>query len=130
MTTATNRRWTDEKMELAMGRLLRAGVVLAAAVVILGGVMHLWQSKGATPQEYHVFHGTAKALRHPGTILQGVAHGDGTSVIQLGLLLLVATPVARVIFAVAGFLVERDWMYTVVSAVVLGILVYGLVRGG
>jgi len=52
--------------------------------------------------------------------------GDPAALIQLGVLLLVATPVARVVFAVVGFALERDRLYVVVSVAVLAILAASL----
>lgn len=128
--TDTRRSWGDEKMEMAMGHLLRAGVVLAAIVVAIGAGVHLHAAKGVPVAEYRVFHGTPETYRHMTTITQAAFHGDGAAIIQFGLLLLIATPIARVVFAVFGFLAERDWLYTLVSAIVLGILVYSFVRAG
>jgi uncharacterized membrane protein len=48
------------------------------------------------------------------------------AVIQLGLLLLVATPVARVIFSVFAFAWERDWLYVLLTLIVLAVLLYSL----
>jgi len=50
------------------------------------------------------------------------AHG----IIQLGLLLLIATPVARVAFSVVAFAAERDWLYVAITLIVLAILIYSL----
>jgi uncharacterized membrane protein len=44
----------------------------------------------------------------------------------LGLLLLIATPVARVAFSVIGFALEKDWMYVVITLIVLALLIYSL----
>jgi len=63
-------------------------------------------------------------------VIDGVVHGDSISVIQLGVLLLIATPIARVLFSVIGFARERDWMYVAFSTLVLALLLYGLVHGG
>jgi uncharacterized membrane protein len=49
-------------------------------------------------------------------------------VIQLAVLLLIATPVARVVFALIGFGIERDKLYMAVSAVVLAVLLFGFLR--
>jgi uncharacterized membrane protein len=62
--------------------------------------------------------------------LRGIAGGQASAVIQLGILLLIATPICRVIFAVIGFLIERDRLYVVVSLVVLAVLLFGMLRGG
>jgi uncharacterized membrane protein len=48
--------------------------------------------------------------------------------IQLGLLLLIATPVARVAVAIVGFALERDRLYTVISLIVLLILLASLIH--
>ena len=54
-------------------------------------------------------------------------HGRG--LIQLGLLVLIATPVARVAFSFFAFLHERDWTYVFVTVLVLGLLLYSLFGG-
>jgi uncharacterized membrane protein len=46
------------------------------------------------------------------------------------LLILIATPIARVIFAVIGFARERDMLYTIISLIVLAVLAFSLVHGG
>ena len=116
----------DKEMELTMGHLLRAGVLLAAAVVLVGGILYLSQMRGPRT-DYSVFHGAAAELRSPSAIAKHAFTGDSRSIIQLGLLLLIATPVARVAFALFGFSAEKDWLYVAVSAIVLGVLVYSLV---
>jgi uncharacterized membrane protein len=55
-------------------------------------------------------------------------HGDGLAVIQLGTLLLVAMPVARVLFVGICFCMERDWLYVGVAAMVLVILFSSLTK--
>ena len=57
-------------------------------------------------------------------------NGRGRGVIQLGLLLLIATPIARVAFSVVGFALERDRMYVVFTLIVLAILLYSLLGSG
>ena len=54
---------------------------------------------------------------------------QGSALIQLGLLVLIATPIARVILSVFVFLYERDWPYVFITLVVLGILLYSLLAG-
>lgn len=118
-------RLTDMKLEIAIGRMLQAGVLLAAAVVFVGGVLYLLHAGGPRP-DYSHFYGVAEHLRTPSGIWHGVVHGDAESVIQLGLLVLIATPVMRVVFAGVGFLMERDQLYFWVSAAVLAVLLYSL----
>jgi uncharacterized membrane protein len=52
--------------------------------------------------------------------------GQGRGIIQLGLLFLIATPVARVVFSIFAFSVQRDRLYVVVTLTVLAILMFSL----
>ena len=118
---------TDQKLEVAIGRMLQIGVMLAASVVLLGGILYLRQETGPLP-DYRHFTGVAERLRSPAEIVTNAFHGRARSIIQLGLLLLIATPVARVVLAAAGFLVERDYLYVGVSLIVLAVLLYSLLH--
>lgn len=119
------RTWTDEQFDTMLAFVLRAGVVLSAVIVAAGGAMWLASHGNARP-EYHVFHGEPGALRSIHGILRVALQGRGEGVIQLGLLLLLATPIARVVFSVFGFVRQRDWLYVGVTAVVLSLLGYSL----
>ncbi|HEX3744818.1 MAG TPA: DUF1634 domain-containing protein [Bryobacteraceae bacterium] len=110
---------TDSKLEQIMGNLLRAGVMLAAAVVLAGGIWYL-AANGGSIENYRTFHGQHGTM--PWT--QGLSAPLAT--IQIGLLLLIATPVARVVFSVAAFGVEHDRMYVIITLIVLAILSYSL----
>ena len=116
---------SEKRFESVMGMMLRAGVSLAAAVVLAGGVLYLVRHGAAKP-DYTSFHGEADGLRSLRAILGAAAAGRAPGLIQLGLLILVATPVARVAFSVIAYVSERVWLYTAVTLVVLGILVYSL----
>jgi uncharacterized membrane protein len=133
----TPTRQEDQRMEIAMGMLLRIGVVLAAVLVAIGGVLVL-RHPGSPVPNYTVFHPPVKHAASPSAnvpfrsisgVLGQLHTGSGGSIIALGLLVLVATPIARVIFAIIGFARERDLLYTVVSLIVLGILAFSLVHG-
>jgi uncharacterized membrane protein len=118
----------DLKMERFMGYLLRTGVILAALVVSIGGALYLHQMRGPHP-DYSVFHGTKPALRSPAGVLAMLPSGNSNAMIQFGLLLLIATPIARVIFGAYGFFAERDWLYVAVSLIVFVVLMYSLLHG-
>ena len=119
--------FTDKEMEIEIGLMLRIGVSISAAVVFLGGILYLI-SVQQLPDYVH-FHATAKPLRTVGGVLGGVARFDAASVIQLGILLLIATPVVRVVFCVVGFARQKDRLYVAVSVLVLAILIYSLMSG-
>ena len=118
-------QWTDEQVERVVATLLRAGVVLAAAVVLIGAVVYLYRH-GHEPAKMPVFEGEPSDLESIHGIVRGAWHGRGRGIIQLGLLLLIATPIARVIFSVYAFGRERDWTYVFVTLFVLAILLYSL----
>jgi uncharacterized membrane protein len=118
---------TDQKLEVAIGRMLQIGVMLAAAVVLLGGILYLRQVTGPRP-DYSHFTGVAERFRSPAEIVSYAFHGRARDIIQLGLLLLIATPIVRVIFAAVGFLLEKDYLYVCVSLIVLAVLLYSLLH--
>lgn len=122
---ATGRRWTDERIERLIGNLLRAGVLIAAAVVLVSGVWYLWSFGGSVP-EYTVFRSEPARLRSVSGVVSSLGTLDCRVSIQLGILLLIATPVARVAFAAFGFYAEGDRTYVLVSVIVLAILVFSL----
>jgi uncharacterized membrane protein len=112
----------DLKMEIAISQMLRAGVSLAAIVVFVGGFLYMLQAHGVTP-DYRHFHGIASpADRIPPLLV--AHHLDSRSIIRLGILLLVATPIMRVAYCVYGFAAQRDKIYIVVSSIVLTVLLY------
>jgi uncharacterized membrane protein len=116
---------TDQRLEVIISVLLRTGVLIAATVVFLGGVCFL-SRHGHEQAEYRVFHGTPQIYRTVAGILHAAGPSNCPAVIQLGLLLLILTPVARVAFSLVGFGLERDWTYVTLTAIVLGILILGL----
>jgi uncharacterized membrane protein len=122
-------RFDDIRMEQMMGLLLRFGVILASTVVLAGGVFYMQDHTGQRV-EYRNFVAHPVSLRHPGELLSGMARGDATAIIEVGILLLIATPIARVAFAVVSFAIERDRLYVAIGLTVLAVLLYGMFRTG
>jgi uncharacterized membrane protein len=110
-----------------LGNLLRWGVILSAVVVLAGGALYLVQH-GMDQPDYRKFHGTQGELTSVTGIVREAAALHSRGMIQLGLLLLVLTPVARVVLSAAGFLLERDWMYLAITLIVMAVLFYSLIR--
>jgi uncharacterized membrane protein len=121
--------WSDEKVEGIVGNLLRSGVIASAFIVLAGGIIYLIRY-GGNPPDYSMFRGEPAEFRSVGGILKVALALRSRGLIQLGLLLLIATPVARVAFSVIAFVLQRDRIYIVVTLVVLGVLVYSLAGGG
>ncbi len=118
---------TDKELDATNANKLRLGVTLAAAVVFLGGILSLRNLPTPLPDYAHFQPATLPTLS---VLLHAAAHLDPASIIQLGLLLLIATPILRVIFCVVGFALQRDRLYVAISTSVLLILLYSLFRGG
>lgn len=120
-----NARWSDDRVERLMGSLLQCGVAIAGAVVLAGAFIYLTRH-GAESPAYQVFHGEPTDLK----TMQGIWHqtlaGRGRGLIQLGLLLLIATPIARVCFSLIAFTRQRDHLYAAVTLFVLSVLLYSL----
>jgi uncharacterized membrane protein len=134
--------WTDADLDQLLGNLLRAGVLISAFVVLLGGIYFLYQYGGRPMPDYSHFdpseshptfeslQGVPDPLRNLSGIVHAAARGHSRGLIQLGIVLLIATPIARVIFSVFAFAVERDYTYVVVTLIVLIVLLYSLLTGG
>jgi uncharacterized membrane protein len=118
----------DQRLDELMGELLRTGVLLASLVVLVGGVVYLTRHDMPVIN-YRVFQGEPSELRTISGILHEALALRGRGLIQLGLLILIATPIARVAFSFFAFLYQRDWLYVVVTLMVLGLLLYSLVGG-
>lgn len=122
---ASTRQWADQRIEMTISVVLRVGVTLAAAIVISGGILYLLHNGHSIPKD-HIFHGEPADLRQvPGVIKDALAL-QGQGIIQLGIMLLILTPVARVAFSAFAFWQQRDRLYTIVTLTVLVILVHGL----
>lgn len=121
-------RWSDERVEQVIGRLLQVGVLVAAAVTLVGAILLLARS-GGTIADFRVFRGTSPELRSVGAIARGVLALDGRAITQLGLVLLILTPVARVALTLWAFVRQHDRLYVLVTSIVLLLLLYGLLWG-
>lgn len=119
---------TDTGIERMISILLRTGVLISGAVVICGGAFYLARH-GGEPADYHTFRGQPGAYRIVSQIVEGAFALRGRSIIQFGLLLLIATPIARVALALVGFALEGDRKYVVITAIVLSVLLFSLITG-
>jgi len=121
-------RWTDEQVDQILGNLLRIGVIVATVVAVIGGALFLAKN-GFEPAKGRVVQGEPPDLRSVGAILRGAMALRPASVIQLGLLLLIATPVARVAMSLVAFALQRDRVYIIVTSIVLALLIFSLTGG-
>jgi uncharacterized membrane protein len=124
-TKVPQSRWNDERVEKLLGMLLLTGVMISGMVVLVGGALYLWRY-GRNPVHYENFDRQRASLPSAIEVVTYAVHGDGRAIIQLGLLLLIATPVIRVAFSMIAFALEKDRLYVVLTFVVLAILVLSL----
>lgn len=120
--------WNDERVERILGTLLQTGVIFSATAVLIGGVLYALRY-GQVPVNYQNFVPERASLRSLSEVGGGALHGDGRAIIQCGLLLLIATPVSRVIFSMVAFALEGDRLYVVLTLIVFVILLYSLFGG-
>jgi uncharacterized membrane protein len=118
----------ERQVAWSIAALLRAGVALAAAVVLAGGVCYLIRH-GQELAQWRAFRSEPADLRNLTAILHDALGLAARGIIQLGVLLLIATPIARVAFSALTFYRERDRTYVAITLGVLALLVYNLVWG-
>jgi uncharacterized membrane protein len=118
----------EQRLDQMIGTLLRLGVLCATVVASAGGIVFLVRH-GAEPPAYGVFRGEPQDLRSLRGIVADVLALRGRGLIQLGLLLLLATPVARVALTLVAFTRLGDRRYVVITAIVFGLLLFSLLGG-
>ena len=116
----------DTVFDQRIGIVLRIGTTVSAIVILAGGILLLLHH-GENVANYHIFHGVGGGLTTLSGIFSGAFHGHPAAIIQLGLVLLIATPVARVVFCIVGFAISRDMLYVLISCIVLCVLLYSLI---
>ncbi len=119
----------DEQLEKMLGLLLRSGVVAAATIVLIGGIIYLIRH-GAEMPHYRIFLAEPDDFRRLPGIEKSALSFHGRGIIQVGFLILIATPVARVVFSVFAFTLQRDRTYVIITLIVLAVLAYSLMGGG
>lgn len=114
----------DQLIERTISSILSWGVHLASLVLVIGGVNYLVHHGMAVPND-RFFHGEAAELRTLIGIVRGAILGDGESQLQLGVLILFATPIARVAFSAFAFAKQREYIYGCMCLIVLLVIGYG-----
>ncbi len=118
----------EADIQFYIGSLLRWGVIISMSVVFVGGLVYLYRH-GAEKPDYHTFNGEPEFLRQVQGILQGVILIKGRAIIQTGILLLIATPIARVLLSAISFILEKDYLYVVITIIVFCIILFSMLSG-
>lgn len=124
----TRRILSERQFEILVGNLLIIGVLFATAIVFIGGVLYLIYHGNEAPN-YQIFRSEPPDFRTPEGVATAALSGRRRGIIQLGILLLIATPVARVTFSLLAFGRQRDIVYVIVTLIVLTGLIISLAGG-
>ncbi len=119
---------TDKDIQSIIGNLLRIGVILSMATVLIGAVIYLFGNAGKRV-DYHAFDYAKVHLNSIKSIFTNLPALEGITIIQLGLLMLIFTPIARIVMAAVSFFIEKDYLYVLICVIVLLIIAMSL-NGG
>jgi uncharacterized membrane protein len=117
-------------MNSIVGNVLRYGVLISAAVIILG-MLELIAASGTSDVSGSIIY-NPDVIPHGNfdVSLSGLVSGliglQPYSLIELGAIILIATPVSRVLISVFLFAAEGDGIYVAVTAVVLSLLLFSM----
>lgn len=120
--------WQERDVEMFIGQQLRWGVISASVIAFIGGIIYLY-SNGKGAPSYTEFTGAPLYVRHLPGILHGVFQLDGMAIIQLGVVVLLATPITRIAFSVLAFAMEKDVLYVIITLIVLSVITFSIFSG-
>jgi len=118
----------DRDMQSVIGWVLRLGVIVSMCIVFFGGVIYLYRH-GHEVVDHHTFKGVPAFIQTFHGIFTNAFTLHGQAIIQMGIALLIATPILRVIFSTIGFALEKDKLYVFVSLLVLAIIFASMLSG-
>ncbi|PAW95227.1 hypothetical protein CKK33_17660 [Mucilaginibacter sp. MD40] len=118
----------DKDMQAVIGWVLRGGVLISMLLVFIGGCFYLYRHGNAIAN-YHEFKGVPDFIHSANGIINGIINLRGRAIIQFGIILLIATPIVRVLFSALGFILEKDHLYTAITFVVLFIIIISALSG-
>ena len=114
-----NQKHHVDRLARAVHRTLLTGLITSAVLLIAGllvvFIKHQPRPVGPPIETSALFH---RAL-----------NGDGVALLDLGLLALMLTPLARVFILGLGWSRERNWRFAAVAFTVLGLLAISLIIG-
>ncbi len=115
----------DKDVQLILGTLLRVGVLVSTGIVLIGGIVFL-ATNTHQPVSFENFKPQETKFSSIAEIFIGLKTFNGLAIIQFGVLLLIFTPIARVVFSIFSFLIEKDYMYVVIGLIVLCVIITSL----
>lgn len=122
------KNFTDVDLNRSVGNLLRLGVILAVITSMIGFIK-LFTEGFKMPKKYALLDMGTSSEKVWSHFWETLCKGEGMAIIQLGILMLIFTPLMRIIFALIGYLKEKDYLYVIISSIVLAIMVISFVAG-
>jgi uncharacterized membrane protein len=122
------KNFTDVDLNRSVGNLLRLGVILSVITSLIGFVK-LFTEGFKMPRKYKLLDMGTSSEKVWGYFWETLCKGEGMAIIQLGILMLIFTPLMRIIFALIGYLKEKDYIYVVISSIVLAIMAISFFTG-
>jgi uncharacterized membrane protein len=122
------RKFKDTDIQSLIGKVLRGGMIVSMSIVFFGGILFMYRHGHSIP-DYKTFKGIPTFLQTPGSLINAALIFKGQAIIQLGIILLIATPILRVVFSTIGFVLEKDYLYVCISLLVLAIIFTSMISG-
>jgi uncharacterized membrane protein len=119
----------DHDIEQFIGLQLRFGVLLSSFIVLMGGILYLMQSGSMPLPHYQLFIGQKAGLTTGREIWHSVTGMEAKGIIQFGVIVLIATPILRILFSLIGFIFEKDRLYIGITMVVLSVMMISIFGG-
>lgn len=137
ISSATDKPKELFQAEIIISWVLRLGIILCATVISIGLGIRFFFPSHASGSARKIIHEIMQGqFSHHYSVLdstallsKGVIQGNSDAWISLGLLLLILLPMIRVAMSFFIFLFEKDFTYSVITFIVLGILLFGIFFG-
>lgn len=120
--------FTDIDLNRSVGNLLRLGVILSVIISLIGFIK-LFLEGFKMPKKYTMLDMGSSSEKVWSQFWHSLLKFEGMAIIQLGILILIFTPLMRIIFALIGYLKEKDYLYVGISAIVLAIMAVSFFTG-
>ena len=119
----------NKKMQQLIGSTLRIGVMTACCIAILSGTYYLIRHGAEPIPDYRTFHAEPTSLTTLSGILTGLLQFQATNWIQLGVLVLMLTPITRILLSLVDFAHQKDWLYVTITAIVFFVILSNSLGG-
>lgn len=116
-------------MHQLIGTTLRVGVMTACTIALVSGLYYLIRHGMEPMPNYRVFHGEPSSLTSLSGIFGGLLHFEAKNWIQLGVLVLMLTPIIRILLSLIDFAREKDWLYVSITAIVFLVIISNSLGG-